>query len=132
MPGIDASAVIAMLLRLDQGDLIVDRVFTGSETLHAPHLVDVEVSQVVRRYWRAGDITAARGDEAIRDLADLPIERHSHEPLLKRIWQLRHNATAYDAAYVALAEGLDAVLVTLDKGLAGIPGVRISVEVFQG
>lgn len=119
-----------MLLRLRHADRIMDRVFDGNETLHAPHLVDVEVSQVVRRYWHAGDITAARGEEALRDLADLPIERHAHEPLLARIWQLRNNATAYDAAYIALAEGLDAVLVTLDKGLAGITGVRIPVEVF--
>lgn len=119
-----------MLLRLDQSDRLLDRVFTGSDTLHAPHLIDVEVAQVVRRYWRAGDISASRGEEALRDLADLPVERHSHEPLLGRVWQLRQNATAYDAAYIALAEGLDAVLVTLDKGMARIPGVRVSVEVF--
>lgn len=127
---IDASAVIAMLLRLKQADRIMDRVFAEGETLHAPHLVDVEVSQVVRRYWRAGDITANRGEEALRDLAELPIMRHAHEPLLGRIWQLRHNATAYDAAYVALAEGLGAVLVTLDTSLGRIPGVRTPVEVF--
>lgn len=127
---LDASAVVAMLLRLTQADRIMDRVFAEGETLHAPHLVDVEVSQVVRRYWRAGDITAARGEEALRDLADLPIERHTHEPLLGRIWQLRHNATAYDAAYVALAEGLGAVLVTLDTSLARIPGARVRMEVY--
>jgi len=127
---VDASAVIAMLLRLKQADRIMDRAFAEGETLHAPHLVDVEVSQVVRRYWRAGDITAARGEEALRDLADLPIERYSHEPLFGRVWQLRHNATAYDAAYIALAEGLGAVLVTLDSALARIPGARIQVEVF--
>jgi predicted nucleic acid-binding protein len=127
---LDASAVIAMLLRLRQADRIMDRVFAEGETLHAPHLVDVEVSQVVRRYWRAGDITAARGEEALRDLAGLPIERYTHEPLIGRVWQLRHNATAYDAAYIALAEGLGAVLVTLDSALARIPGIRVPVEVF--
>lgn len=119
-----------MLLRLEHADRIMDRVFGQVETLHAPHLVDVEVSQVVRRYWRAGDITAGRGEEALRDLADLPIERYAHEPLLGRIWQLRQNATAYDAAYIALAEGLGAVLVTVDTALARIPGVRVPVEVF--
>ncbi len=118
-----------MLLRLGHADRVMDRVFGQRETLHAPHLVDLEVSQVLRRYWRAGDITAVRGDEALHDLADLPIERYSHEPLVGRIWQLRHNATAYDAAYIALAEGLGAVLVTLDSALARVPGVRISVEV---
>lgn len=127
---IDASAVVAMLLRLEQAERILDRVLKRGETLHAPHVIDVEVAQVVRRYWRVGDITAARGGEALRDLAALPIQRYSHEPLLGRIWQLRNNATAYDAAYVALAEGLDAVLLTLDSALARIPGVRAPVEVF--
>ncbi len=122
--------MIAVLLRLKHADRIMDRLFAETETLHAPHLIDVEVSQVVRRYWRAGDITAARGEEALRDLADLPIERYAHEPLLGRIWQLRQNATAYDAAYVALAEGLGAALVTVDTALARIPGVRTAVEVF--
>ncbi len=119
-----------MLLRLAKADRIMNRVLAGRETLHAPHLVDVEVAQVVRRYWRAGDITASRGDEALSDLANLPIDRHPHEPLLGRIWQLRHNATAYDAAYIALAEGLDATFVTLDAALARIPGIRVPVEVF--
>lgn len=127
---LDASAVVAMLLRLRQADRLMDRVFADGESLHAPHLVDVEVSQVIRRYWRAGDITATRGNEALRDLADLPIERYTHEPLIDRIWQLRHNATAYDAAYVALAEGLGAILVTLDSALARMPGARVQVEVF--
>ena len=126
---IDASAVIAMLLRLDKDDRILNRTLVRGETLHAPHILDLEVAQVVRRYWRAGDITATRGGEALRDLADLPIERHSHQPLLNRVWQLRNNATAYDAAYVALAEGLDAVLITLDSALCRIPGVRGSIEV---
>lgn len=119
-----------MLLHLKQADQIMDRVFAEGETLHAPHLLDVEVSQVVRRYWRAGDISAARGEEALLDLADLPIQRYSHEPLIGRVWQLRHNATAYDAAYIALAEGLGAVLLTLESALARIPGLRAPVEVF--
>jgi predicted nucleic acid-binding protein len=105
-------------------------VFAEGETLHAPHIIDVEVTQVVRRYWRGGDLTPARGAEALADLAALPLQRYSHEPLIGRMWQLRNNVTAYDAAYVALAEGLDAVLVTLDSALARIPGVRIPVEVY--
>ncbi len=120
-----------MLLGLDKADAVIHRAFSKNETLHAPHLLDVEVAQVIRRYWRAGDLTAARGEEALRDLADLPIQRYPHEPLLDRIWQLRNNLTAYDAAYVALAEGLDAEFLTLDKALARIPGVRISIEVIQ-
>ncbi|MGK2961575.1 MAG: type II toxin-antitoxin system VapC family toxin [Gemmatimonadaceae bacterium] len=126
---IDASAVIEMLLGLDQADAVIERAFSKNETLHAPNLLDVEVAQVVRRYWRAGDLTATRGEEALRDLADLPIQRYPHEPLLGRIWHLRGNVTAYDAAYVALAEGLGAGFLTLDKALARIPGVRVAVEV---
>jgi len=126
---IDASAVIEMLLGLDGAEAVIERAFSKNETLHAPHLLDVEVAQVVRRYWRAGELTAARGEEALHDLADLPIQRYPHEPLLGRIWQLRSNVTAYDAAYIALAEGLAAGLLTLDKALARVPGVRVAVEV---
>lgn len=126
----DASAIVAMLLRHDQAERLLERMFGDGETLHAPQLLDVEVAQVVRRYWRAGEITAARGEEALRDLAVLPIQRYPHEPLLGRVWQLRKNVTAYDAVYVALAEGLAAVLLTLDSALGRIPGVRIAVEVF--
>lgn len=118
-----------MLLGLDRADAVIHRAFATRETLHAPELIDIEVAQVVRRYWRAGDLAASRGEEAIRDLADLPVQRYAHEPLLGRIWQLRSNATAYDAAYIALAEGLGARLLTLDKALARIPGVRATVEV---
>jgi predicted nucleic acid-binding protein len=125
---VDASAVITMLLQLDGADAVMDRVLSDARP-QAPHLLDLEVAQVVRRYWRAGDITPARGEQAIRDLGDLPLVRHSHEPLLARIWQLRNNVTAYDAAYIALAEALDAPLVTLDGALSRVPGVRISVEV---
>jgi predicted nucleic acid-binding protein len=126
---VDASAVVSLLLQLEEADAVMARVLSGRDRPQAPHLLDLEVAQVVRRYWRAGDITAARGEQAIRDLADLPLERHSHEPLLGRIWQLRNSVTAYDAAYIALAEALDAPLLTLDSALSRVPGVRIPVEV---
>lgn len=104
--------------------------FARGETLHAPHLIDLEVAQVVRRYWRSGELSAARGEEALMDLKIFPLERYAHEPLLDRVWQLRDNLTAYDSAYIALAEGLGAVLVTMDNALAKVPGVRIPVEIF--
>ena len=126
---VDASAAVEVLLQLDAADALMDRLFAGGDSLHAPQLLDVEVAQVIRRYALGGDITAARGSEAMRDLADLPVTRHDHLPLLDRVWQLRNNVTAYDAAYIALAEGLDAVLVTRDSALARVPGVRLSVEV---
>jgi predicted nucleic acid-binding protein len=126
---VDASVAVDILLQLDAAEVLMDSMFSETETLHAPQLMDIEVAQVIRRYWRAGDITAARGMQAIEDLQDLPITRYAHEPLLNRIWQLRTNATAYDAAYLALAEALDAVLLTRDKALARIPGVKVVVEV---
>ena len=127
---LDASAAIAILLQLANSGTVMNRIFADGETLHAPHLIDVEVTQVVRRYWRAGDITPGRGADALSDLSLLPLQRYSHEPLLARIWQLRNNVSAYDAAYIALAEGLDATFVTMDSALARIPGGRVPVEVY--
>ena len=101
----------------------------GDDTLHAPHLLDLEVAQVVRRYVAAGDIGPRRGKEALTDLADLPLERYAHAPFVDRIWELRDNLTAYDAAYVALAEALEATLITRDARLAGAPGHGARVEV---
>jgi predicted nucleic acid-binding protein len=127
---LDASAAVEVLLQLEAAEPLMERIFASGESLHAPHLLDIEVAQVIRRYARAGDISVARGADAIRDLADLPVKRHGHEPLLERIWQLRSNATAYDAAYIACAEALGAVLVTRDASLARLPGITLSVEVF--
>ncbi|MGQ0814169.1 MAG: type II toxin-antitoxin system VapC family toxin [Gemmatimonadota bacterium] len=127
---VDASAAVEVLLKLRAADALMMRLFEESESLHAPHLFDVEVSQVVRRYWLRGDLTTARAAEALHDLADLPLTRYPHDSLLKRIWELRQNLTAYDAAYVALAEALEAPLVTRDASLAKVRGMRAPVEVF--
>lgn len=126
---LDASAALELLLRGRAADAVAERVFRAGESLHAPHLLDVEVAQVVRRYWLAGELSGERGREALQDLADLRIERYPHEPLLPRIWALRHNATAYDAAYLALAEALDAPLLTRDARLASVPGAAAVIEV---
>ena len=99
-----------------------DRLFAPGRTLHAPHLVDVEVAQVIRRYAANGEIDGERGRMALADLADFPLRRYPHDFLLSRIWDLRNNLTAYDAAYVALAEALDAPLLTRDRRLAVSPG----------
>jgi predicted nucleic acid-binding protein len=119
---LDASAVIEMLLWTDRAEPISDRVLGSEESRHAPHLLDVEVAQVIRRYWMAGEIDDSRGNQMLEDFADLPIDRHAHTLLLPRIWQLRGNLTAYDAVYIALAEALDAPLVTCDDRLVTAPG----------
>ncbi len=125
---VDASAVLEVLLQTPAAGTVGRRLFASGETLHAPHLLDVEVALVLRRYARSGALSPQRGAEAIEDLADLPLSRYPHDVLLPRIWQLRHNVTAYDAAYIALAEALDATLVTRDRKLATAPA-RARVEV---
>lgn len=102
--------------------------FDTGETLHAPHLLDLEVVQVLRRYHRFEDVSQQRGEQALMDLADLPIERYPHTVFLPRIWDLRNNLTAYDAAYVALAEALAAPLLTCDSKLANVRGNRALIE----
>ena len=126
---VDASVAIELLLRSPAAGPIEARVFALGETLHAPHLLDLEVAQVVRRYWRSGEIKAERGRQALEDLLDLPIVRYPHDVLLTRVWELRQNVTAYDAAYLALAEALAAPLLTCDGRLASAPGHHARVEV---
>jgi predicted nucleic acid-binding protein len=127
MTVVDASVVVEVLLGTAAGRTAAERLFARGESLHAPSLVDVEVAQTIRRYASIGELKPARAREAIRDLQDLPITRYAHVDLLPRIWDLRHNLTAYDAAYLALAEALRATLLTRDAGLAGVRG-RAPIE----
>ncbi len=125
---VDASVLLEVLLRTPAGLAMEALVFGSGQSLHAPHLVDVEVAQIVRHYAACGDIDGARGRMALTELADLPLRRYPHDLLLPRIWVLRHNFTAYDAAYVALAEVLGATLLTCDRPLAAACAM-IGVEV---
>ncbi len=125
---LDASFVVEVLLRTSLGIRYVDRVVDSDESLHVPHLLDVETLHALRRLILAGEVTAQRGLEALVMLLDLPLVRHDHVPLLGRMWELRASMTAYDAAYIALAEGLPAVLVTCDGKLARAHGHRARVE----
>jgi predicted nucleic acid-binding protein len=125
---VDASALLEALLRTPAAKAVENRLFAPGQTLHAPHLLDVEVAQVIRRYAASGEIDSERGRMALTDLADLPLRRYPHDILLLRIWDLRNNLTAYDAAYVALAEALDAPLLTRDRRLAAAAGHRAQIE----
>lgn len=113
---VDASAMTELLLQTGLGGR-VERRLLRDENLHAPHVLDVEVLSALRRLVRMGDLPAARAEEAIEDLQLLLLARHGHDDLLPRAWELRQNITAYDAVYVALAEALDAALVTCDRAL---------------
>jgi predicted nucleic acid-binding protein len=125
---VDASAVAEMLLRSSAADHIEARLFDRGQTLNAPHLLDVEVAHVIRRYSALGEIDAERGREALTDLGDLPLRRYRHDFLLPRVWDMRSSLTAYDAVYVALAEVLEAALLTRDRRLAGAAGRYVRVE----
>ena len=127
---LDASAAVDWLLQTSAGQSIEKRIYSRNENLHAPHLVDLEVTQVLRRLALQGVISAHRADEAVRDLLDLRITRYPHLLLLPRIWQLRHNFSAYDAAYIVLAEKVGATLVTRDARLASASGHTATVELF--
>jgi predicted nucleic acid-binding protein len=126
---LDASVVLELVLQTSRGQAVAGRIAAPGETLHAPHLIDLEVAQVLRRFLRAGVLSEGRADAALDDFRDLPIARYAHELLLGRVWGLRRNVTAYDAAYLALAEALNAPLLTIDRRLRGVPQVRARVEV---
>jgi len=124
---LDASAVVELLLGTLLGRSVAARIADPGLSLHAPHLVDVEVARTLRRFVRSADLDAPSAAAALEDLCALDVERHSHEPLLDRVWALRDNLTAYDAVYVALAEALGATLLTCDGRLARTPGIRARV-----
>lgn len=122
---VDASALIAVLLDW-QADAIRERL--RSEEANAPHLIDLEVAQTLRRWQRAGQLDDWRAQAALRDVEAMPLRRYSHQWLLARIWELRHRLTAYDAAYLALAESLGCGLMTRDRGLAAVAEASVKVE----
>ena len=128
---VDASAVVEVLLHRPSGERVANRILDPLVVLHAPHLIDLEVAQVLRRYQAAGEMSQQRARQALVAFVQFPLERHPHWPFLDRIWELRRNVTAYDAAYVALAEALEARLLTCDSALARAPGHRAIVELIE-
>lgn len=127
---LDASAAVEVLLQTPAGVPVTDRLFEAGVSLHVPHLLDIETTQILRRFVRKGEVTPDRARQALEDLADLPLERYSHDFLVPRVWSLRQNLTAYDAVYVALAEALGATLLTRDARISRAPGHAVRVEVF--
>jgi predicted nucleic acid-binding protein len=129
---VDASAVAELLLGRPAGAAVVRALREHEFDLHAPHLLDVELLSVLRRVVASGQATAQRASEAVTDLSDLPIERYGHHVLAPRIWELRDNFSAYDAAYVALAESVTdagAPLLTADRRLGQATDAFTSVPV---
>jgi predicted nucleic acid-binding protein len=126
---VDASAVVEVLLQTDAGRRIEERLFAPGETLHVPHLIDIEVAHVLRRAWLQGFIDEVRAEEALDDLAAWSLIRYPHDLFLPRIWTLRDNVTADDAVYIALAETLEVILLTCDLRLASSSGHDAVIEV---
>jgi predicted nucleic acid-binding protein len=124
---VDASAAVSALLNAGPARRALAR-----EPLHAPHLIDSEVANALRRQLAAGRIDAGQGWAALNVLRRLAVTRHAAFSLADRVWELREQLSAYDAAYVALAEALDASLLTADARLARAPGLRCPVTVVPG
>ena len=128
---VDASTMLEVLLKTPLGLRHAHRILQTDDTLHAPHLLDVEVAQVLRRLTLAEEISAERAHQVLEHLSNLPLVRHEHVPLLDRMWQLRSSVTAYDATYLALAEGLPAVVLTCDGKLSRSHGHHAKIELLS-
>ena len=122
----DASAVIGALLNARVRGVLADL------QVHAPHLMDSEIASAIGRRVRTGRLDSRAGWELLERYRRLGIMRHSTFPMFERIWELRDNLSAYDAAYVALAEALDCTLLTGDARISGTPGLRCPVTVVPG
>jgi len=125
---LDASVVVELLTNGILADSIRIELARRNESVSVPHLIDVEVISALRRLVAGQRIDSHRSQQFLAELVALPAERYSHTPLIGRIWELRHNFTAYDAAYIALAEATDSVLYTCDEKLR--KGHRARVALF--
>ena len=123
---LDASVVVELLLNRPVAELL-RRDLAGGEPILAPHLLDVEVTSALRKMIGGRRLDGHRGKMLLAGLASLPVERYAHTPVLERIWELRHNFTCYDAAYIALAEATDSVLYTMDAKLRSGHRARVRV-----
>jgi predicted nucleic acid-binding protein len=127
---LDASVVVELLTNSAMSDIIRQELSRHDESVLVPHLIDIEVTSAIRRMAASQRIDTHRSRQFLAELADLPAERYPHTPLIGRIWELRHNFTAYDAAYIALAEATNSVLYTCDEKLR--KGHNAQVVLFTG
>src|SRR5947209_3533241 len=125
---VDASALLEVLLRKSGAKAAERALFELGHTLHVPHLLDLEIAQVVRRFAMSREIDGERARTVLTDLSDLALRRYRHDFLLPRVWELRNNLSAYDAVYVALAEMLGAPLLTHDGRLASVANRYVQVD----
>jgi predicted nucleic acid-binding protein len=128
---VDASVLVSALIDDGTARARMYLRLNGEDAICAPEIIDLEIANAWRRDLRAGRIDEERSRQALEDLVVLPLIRMPHQPLMDRIWELRHNLTAYDAAYVALAEDLDTGLLTADGRLARAPTVRCEIELIE-
>jgi predicted nucleic acid-binding protein len=126
----DTSAVLEAIAALDAPPGLIERLAEDGD-LHVPHLIDTELLHALRRMNFAGQISDERAEDARSDFAELALVRYRHQPLNDRVWELRHNLTAYDATFIALAEILSAPLITCDARLASAPGHDAQIELFS-
>ena len=125
---LDASVVVELLTNGALADSLRRDLARRDDSFIVPHLLDIEVVSAIRRLVAGQRIDSFRSEQFLTGLAALPAERYAHTPLLERIWELRHNFTPYDAAYIALAEATNSVLYTSDEKLCG--GHRARVALF--
>jgi predicted nucleic acid-binding protein len=127
---VDASCLFEVLTGGPFADAVAER-FRADDDQGAPHVVDVEVVSMIRREHGLGRLDRTAASQAVADLSTWPGERFGHQPFLGRIWQLRGAVRAWDAAYVALAEAMNAPLLTLDARLSRAPGPRCKIDVLR-
>jgi predicted nucleic acid-binding protein len=126
---VDTSAVLEAIAARDPAPGLVERLAEDGD-LHGPHLLDTELLHALRRMSLKNQISDERAEDALSDFAELALVRYSHQPFNDRVWELRHNITAYDATFIALAEALSAPLITCDARLAAAPGHSATIELY--
>jgi len=126
-----ASLALEIVLRSAKGATATAMIFHAGEELHAPYLIDIEFAHTLRRLVRLKELESGLAQQALDDFGDLALTRHAHLPLLARIWDLRDALSAYDAAYIALAEALDVPLVTCDAKLSRSHGHRADIQLID-